>query len=87
MDINNGDYVEAALALTEGVVDTEVETTVDDDTDNRWNESTVETGNTVGSEGLSVDINETVELTGSSTLGRLGIVSKTSTSIVEGVDE
>ena len=73
--------------LTERVVDTEVETTVDDDTNDGGNETTVETGNTIGSKGLLVDINETVELTGSSTLGRLGIVSKTSTSIVEGVDE
>ena len=75
------------MAHTEGVVDTEVETTVDDDTDDRGNEATVETRDTIGREGLFVDIDETVELTGSSTLGRLGIVSKTSTSIVEGVDE
>lgn len=71
----------------EGVVDTEVETTVDDDTDDGGDESTVETGNTVRGEGLAVDIDETVELTGSSTLGGLGVVGETSTGVVEGVDE
>ena len=87
MDINNGDYVEAALALTEGVVDTEVETTVDDDTDNRGDEATVETGNTVGRESLLVDVNEAVELTSSSTLGRLRVVGETRTRVVERVHE
>lgn len=33
--------------LTEGVVDTKVKTTVDDDTDDRGNESTIEAGNTI----------------------------------------
>jgi hypothetical protein len=73
--------------LTKRVVDTEVETTVDDDTDDRRNETTVETGNTVGSKSLLVDIDETVELTGSSTLRRLGVVSQTRTSIVKRVHE
>ena len=69
------------------VVHTEVETTVDNDTSNGGEETTVETGNTVGSEGLLVDIDETVELTLSSTLGRLGVVGQTGTGVVEGVDE
>ena len=75
------------MAHTEGVVDTEVETTVDDDTDDRGNEATVETRDTIGREGLFVDIDETVELTGSSALGRLGVVGETSTSVVKRVDE
>lgn len=33
--------------LTEGVVDTKVKTTVDDDTDDGGDESTVEAGNTI----------------------------------------
>ena len=72
---------------TKGVVDTEVETTVDDDTDDRGHEATVETGNTVRGKRLLVDIDETVELTGSSTLGGLGVVRETRTSVVKGVNE
>ena len=73
--------------LTKRVVDTEVETTVDDDTNDGGDESTVETSNTIGSEGLLVDIEETVELTSTSALGRLGIVGESSTGVVHGVDE
>ena len=72
---------------TEGVVDTEVETTVDDDTNDGGDESTVETSNTIGSEGLLVDIDKAVELTSSSTLSGLGVVGKTGTGVVERVDE
>ena len=75
------------MPRTKRVVDTEVETTVDDDTDDGGDESTVEASNTVRREGLLVNVNETVELTSSSTLGRLGVVRKTRTSVVEGVDE
>ena len=74
-------------ALTERVVDTEVETTVDDDTDDGGHESTVETGNTVGCEGLPVDIDETVELTSASALRGLRVVGQTGTSVVERVHE
>ena len=73
--------------LTERVVDTEVETTVDNDTDDRRDEASVETGNTVRLESLAVDINETIELAVSSTLSGLGIVRETGTSIVERVNE
>ena len=72
---------------TEGVVDTEVETTVDDDTNNGGDEATIETSNTIRGKGLPVDIDETVELTSSSTLSRLGVVGKTGTGVIEGVDE
>ena len=71
----------------ERVVHTEVETTVDDDTSNGGHETTVKTSNTVGGEGLLVDIDETVELTLTTLLGRLGVVGKTGTGVVEGVDE
>lgn len=70
------------------VVETKVKTTVDDDTNDGWDESTVETGDTIGSEGLSVNVNETVELTLSGTLcGRLCVVGKTGTSVIERVDK
>lgn len=71
----------------DGVVETKVETTVDDDTNDGGNEATVETGNTVGSEGLLVDVNETVELTRAALGGRLVVVGKTGTGVVERVDE
>ncbi|KAI6890157.1 ADP,ATP carrier [Hortaea werneckii] len=71
----------------DGVVETEVETTVDDDTGDGRHETTVETGNTVRGEGLPVDIDETVELTVTARLGVLGVVGKTGTGVVEGVDE
>ena len=77
----------AAGIRTKGVVDTEVETTVDDDADNRGNEATVETGNTVRRKSLLVDVDETVELALTASLGRLGVVGETRTSVVEGVDE
>ena len=73
--------------LTERVVDTEVETTVDDDTNDGGNEATVETSDTVRREGLAVDVNETVELTLATLLGGLSVVGKTGTGVVEGVDE
>ena len=72
---------------TERIVDTEVETTVNDDTDDGRNEATVETSNTVRGKGLLIDVNETVELAGSSTLGRLSVVGKTGTGVVERVHE
>lgn len=72
----------------ERVVHAEVETTVDNDTDDRGDETTVETGDTVRGERLAVNVNETVELTLSSTLGsRLGVVGKTGTGVVERVDK
>ncbi|KAG9966922.1 ADP,ATP carrier protein, partial [Aureobasidium melanogenum] len=71
----------------ERVVHTEVQTTVDNDTSDGGHETTVETGNTVRGEGLLVDIDETVELALTRALGGLGVVGKTGTGVVEGVDE
>lgn len=71
----------------DGVVHTEVQTTVDNDTKNGGTETTVETGNTVGGESLLVDVDETVELTVTTALGGLGVVGKTGTGVVERVDE
>ena len=69
------------------VVHAEVQTTVDDNSENGGTETTVETGNTVGGEGLAVDVNETVELTVTAALGGLGVVGQTGTGVVQGVDE
>ena len=46
----------------EGVVETEVETTVDEDSDAGDDESTVETADSIGSEGLLVHIDKSVVL-------------------------
>jgi len=71
----------------ERIVHSEVETTVDDDTGNRGTETTVETEDAVGGEGLLVDIDQTVELTVTTALRVLGVVGETGTGVVEGVDE
>lgn len=46
----------------EGVVHSEVQPTIDDNTGDGWTETTIETKDTIRSEGLLVDINQTVEL-------------------------
>ena len=69
------------------VVHAEVETTIDDDTGDGGHETTVKTTNTVRGESLLVDIDETVELTLTTLLRALGVVGKTSTGVIEGVDE
>ena len=69
------------------IVHTEVETTVDDNTSDGRTETTVETGNTIRSEGLLVDIDQTVELTLTTSLGVLVVVGETGTGVIQGVDE
>ena len=69
------------------VVHAEVQTTVDDDTSDGRHETTVQTGNTIRGKSLLVDIDETVELALTTLLGGLGVVGKTGTGVVEGVDE
>lgn len=69
------------------VVHTEVQTTVDDNSENGGGEATVETGNTVGGQGLAVDIDKTVELAVTTLLGVLGVVGQTGTGVVQRVDE
>lgn len=72
----------------DGVVHAEVQTTVDNDTGDGGAEATVQTSNTVGGEGLAVDVDQAVELTGTTaSLGGLGVVGETGTGVVEGVDE
>lgn len=69
----------------DGIVKTEVKTSVDEDTDAGDGETSVETGNTVGSDGLLVDIDETVVL--SLTVLALGVVGESGSGVVEGVDD
>jgi len=69
------------------VVHTKVQTTVDDYTKNRGCETTVETGNTIRGESLLIHIDQTVVLTGATSLGILVVVGQTGTGVVEGVDE
>jgi hypothetical protein len=71
------------IVLTE----TEVETSVDNDTNNGGNETSVKTGNTVGSEGLLVNIYQTVELSGSTLGGRLVVVGQSGSGVIKRVDE
>jgi hypothetical protein len=84
---------EVALKVTseddglERIVHSEVETAVDNDTSDGRHETTVETGDTIRSEGLFVDIYQAVELALTTLLGGLGIVGETGTGVVEGVDE
>ena len=67
----------------EGVVHSEVETTVDDYTEHGWTETTVQSRNTIRGQGLAVDVDQTVELTAPTTLSRrLGIIGKTGTAVV-----
>jgi len=69
----------------QGIVEAEIHATIDEDADARDDETSVETLNTVGLEGLGVDVDETLVLA-LSTLA-LGVVSQTRTGVIEGVDE
>lgn len=69
------------------VVETKVETSVDNDTNDGRDETSVKTSDTIGSEGLLVDVDETVELSGSTSLGRLVVVGKTGSGVIERVDK
>jgi hypothetical protein len=71
----------------DGVVHTEVKTTVNHDTSNGRTETTVETADTISSKSLLVNINQAVELTLTTSLGVLVVVGKTGTGVIEGVDE
>merc|ERR1719153_1595029 len=69
----------------QGVKQTEVHATVDEDTNSRDGEASVQTLDTVRLESLHVDINETIELTSSSL--RLVVISKPGSGVVQGVYE
>jgi len=69
----------------DGIVKTEVKTSVDEDTNAGDGETSVETGNTVGGDGLLVDIDETIVL--SLTVLALGVVGESGSGVVERVDD
>merc|ERR1712020_509570 len=69
----------------QGVVQAEVHATVDEDTDGRDSEASVESLDTIRLEGLGVDINETVELPLASLA--LGVIGQPGPGVVQGVDE
>lgn len=84
--------VEVVLQVTgeqglDGVVETEVKTSVDNDTDARDNETSVETGNTIGGEGLFVDIDQTAVLLLTTLLGRLQVIGQFGSGEIQRVDE
>merc|ERR1719461_2139716 len=77
-----------SVAQEEGlqsVEHTEVHTAVDEDTDSRDGEASVETLDTVRLEGLGVDIDETVELPLASLA--LGVIGQPGSGVVQRVDE
>jgi len=69
------------------VVHTEIKTTVNNDTSDGRTKTTVKTRDTIRGEGLLVDINQTVKLTSTTSLGVLVVVGKTGTGVIERVDE
>ena len=71
----------------EGVVHSEIQTTVDNNTGDRGTETTVQTKETVRGESLFVNIYQSVELTVSASLCIFGVVCETSTGVVQGVHE
>merc|ERR1719383_606177 len=69
----------------QGVEETEVHATIDEDTDSRDGESSVQSLDTVRLQGLGVNVNETVELTLSSLA--LGVIGQPGSGVVKGVDK
>jgi len=69
----------------QGVVQSKVHASVDEDTDARDDKTSVETANSVGGESLSVDVDETVVL--SLAVSALVVVGQSSSGEVEGVDD
>ena len=72
---------------TQGIVKTEVETSVNDNAYDRWHKSSVKPKNAIGLERLLVDVDQAVELALSTFRCRLCVVRETRTSIIEGVNE
>ena len=67
------------------IIQSKVQTTVDNDSNTRDVESTVKPSNTICLESLAVDINKTIELPLTSSLGCLCVVSQPCPSIVKRV--
>merc|ERR1719309_1582021 len=69
----------------EGVKQAEVHATVDEDSNSRDDKASVEPHDTIGLQGLDINIDETIEL--SFTTLALGIVGQSGPAVVKGVDE
>ena len=69
------------------IVQPKVQTTVYDDSNTRDVKSTVKPSNTIRLESLAVDINKTIELPFTSSLGCLGIIGQPCPCIVQGVNK
>lgn len=69
------------------VVHAEVQTTVNDDTSDGRHETTIETSDTISSESLLIDVDQTIKLTGTTSLGVFVVIGKTGTGIVKRIDE
>jgi len=69
----------------QGIVEAEIHATINEDTNAGDNEASVETLDTVGLEGLGIDVDETLVL--ALTALALGVVGQTRTGVIEGVDE
>merc|ERR1719430_26837 len=84
-----GDEDTSIVAKEDGlqrVIQTEVETTVDKDPHSRYGESSVQALDTVGLQGLDIDVDQTVELALATSLA-LGVVGEPGPGVVETVDE
>ncbi|BAS93240.1 Os05g0302750, partial [Oryza sativa Japonica Group] len=67
----------------ERIIHSKVQPTIDNDTNTGDVESTVQTSNTIRRKGLAVNINKSIELPPTTLLCSLGIISQTSTSIIQ----
>ena len=70
-----------------GVVHSEIQSTVDNNTGDGGTETTVQTKETVRGESLFVNIYQSVKLTVSASLCIFSVVCETSTGVVQGVHE
>ena len=71
----------------QGVVESKVATSVDNDANAGDDESSVETLYSISLQGLLVDVDETVELSLAALLSALGIVGKPGSGVIERIDE
>lgn len=69
------------------IIQSKVQTTVDNDSNTGNVETTVKSSNTIRFECLSVDIDQAIELPLSSLLGSLSIISKTGSGIIQRVNK
>lgn len=69
------------------IVNTEVESSIDDDTNTRDNESSVEPSDSVSGECFLIHVNEAVELLDTSLFGVLQVIGESSSGIIQGIDE